>query len=252
MVGGSESEDMASAPLRLLAVTHGPPSPANRAAVIQLVDAVATARPDLDVSISFVDSHPRDAIKALGEHLVEPGAVLVPLVLSAGFHVRTGLNQGLDRVNGSGVVLAGELGPDERLVEELARRVEDLGLVDTDVVVLAAAGSNDPRVSRECFETGRRLAVRLGRPVTVGFVASAVPRLHDAIDMVRDVHPGSRIVIGAYMLAPGVFYDQAAAAGGDVIARPLLEPDATAPAAIVDLILDRYASALESMEGSRR
>jgi len=227
-------------PLRLVAVTHGIPSPANREAVIRLVDAVASERPELDVSISFVDASNSDVAAALAAD-AEPEAVIVPLVLSAGFHVRTGLALGLDRIGGpSG--LAPELGPDPRIAEVLAERLESLELTERDAVVLAAAGSNDPRAVRECFETARLLAQRLSRPVTVGFIAAGLPRLPDAIEMVREVHPGARIVVGAYLLAPGAFYDTAAGLGGDVIADPLLLPDRAAPPALVELVLDRYAS----------
>ena len=227
-------------PLRLVAVTHGIPSPANREAVIRLVDAVASERPELDVSISFVDASNSDVAAALAAD-AEPEAVIVPLVLSAGFHVRTGLALGLDRIGGASG-LAPELGPDPRIAEVLAERLESLELTERDAVVLAAAGSNDPRAVRECFETARLLAQRLSRPVTVGFIAAGLPRLPDAIEMVREVHPGARIVVGAYLLAPGAFYDTAAGLGGDVIADPLLLPDRAAPPALVELVLDRYAS----------
>ena len=227
-------------PLRLVAVTHGAPSAENREAVIRLVDAVASERPELDVSISFVDAANRDVAASLAA-AAEPDAVIVPLVLSAGFHVRTGLSLGLDRLGG-GAQLADELGPDDRIVAVLARRLRDLGLDEEDTVVLAAAGSNDPRAVRECFETARRLGQRLGRPVTVGFIAAAIPRLPDAIEMIREVHPGTRVVIGAYLLAPGTFYDAAAGAGGDLIAEPLLLPDHPAPHELVELVLERYAA----------
>lgn len=237
---GAPAEPVALPPLRLVAVTHGTPSTANREAVIRLVDGVASARPDLGVSITFVDASNVDVSSAL-EAAAEPDAVIVPLVLSAGFHVRTGLSLGLDRIGGS-ARLAPELGPDERLVEVLAQRLGELGLADGDTVLLAAAGSNDPRAVRECFETARRLGQRLGRSVTAGFIAAAIPRLPDAIEMIREVHPGSRVVVGPYLLAPGTFYDQAAASGADLIADPLLLPDEPAPAALVDLVLDRYAA----------
>jgi sirohydrochlorin ferrochelatase len=236
---GAPAEPVGLPPLRLVAVTHGTPSTANREAVIRLVDGVASARPDLGVSITFVDASNVDVSSAL-EAAAEPDAVIVPLVLSAGFHVRTGLSLGLDRIGGS-ARLAPELGPDERLVEVLAQRLAELGLADGDTVLLAAAGSNDPRAVRECFETARRLAQRLGRPVTVGFIAAAIPRLPDAIEMIREVHPGSRIVVGPYLLAPGTFYDAASAAGADVIADPLLLPGEPAPQVLIDLVLDRYA-----------
>lgn len=237
---GAPAEPVGLPPLRLVAVTHGTPSTANREAVIRLVDGVASARPDLGVSITFVDASNVDVSSAL-EAAAEPDAVIVPLVLSAGFHVRTGLSLGLDRIGGS-ARLAPELGPDERLVEVLAQRLAELGLADGDTVLLAAAGSNDPRAVRECFETARRLGQRLGRSVTAGFIAAAIPRLPDAIEMIREVHPGSRVVVGPYLLAPGTFYDQAAASGADLIADPLLLPDEPAPAALVDLVLDRYAA----------
>ena len=227
-------------PLRLVAVTHGAPSAENREAVIRLVDGVASERPELDVSISFVDAANRDVAASLAA-AAEPDAVIVPLVLSAGFHVRTGLSLGLDRIGG-GAQLADELGPDDRIVAVLARRLQALGLDDEDAVVLAAAGSNDPRAVRECFETARRLAHRLGRPVTVGFIAAAIPRLPDAIEMIREVHPGARVVVGAYLLAPGTFYDSAAGAGGDLIADPLLVPGESAPRELVDLVIERFTA----------
>jgi len=227
-------------PLRLLAVTHGSPSMANRESVIRLVDAVASARPEVDVAVGFVDAAEagRGRIGSLAGP-EEDAAVIVPLVLSAGFHVRTGLTQRLERSHSS-AGLAAALGPDDRIVEVIAMRLERCGLAGDDAVVLAAAGSNDPRAQLECFETGRRLAVRLGRSVTVGFIAAGVPRLRDAVDMIREVHPARRVVVVPYLLAPGVFCDAASGVGADVVAAPLLVPDEPAPAALVDLVLARY------------
>lgn len=231
-------ETQGARPLRLVALTHGEPSQANRAAIMRLVDGVADARPDADVSIAFVDAQHRDVATALAESVRDPEAIIVPLVLSAGFHVRTGLARGIDRLAGEGAALAAPLGPDDRLVDVLAERLGRLG--DDDVsVVLAAAGSNDPRAVRECFETARRLGARIGRPVTVGFIAAAIPRLPDAIEMLRAVHPRTRIVVAAYVLAPGAFYDAATHAGGDAVTAPLMVADAPAPPQLVDLVLDR-------------
>ncbi|WP_308799526.1 sirohydrochlorin chelatase [Agromyces silvae] len=231
-------EAQAARPLRLMALTHGEPSAANRAAILRLVDGVAMARPGADVSIAFVDARHRDVATALAQSVGDPEAIIVPLVLSAGFHVRTGLSRGIDRLAGKGATLAAPLGPDDRLAAVLAERIGSLDGADVSVV-LAAAGSNDPRAVRECFETARRLGVRLGRPVTVGFIAAAIPRLPDAIEMLRAVHPHTRVLVAAYLLAPGAFYDAALLAGGDHVTDPLLMPDAPAPAQLVDLVLDR-------------
>ena len=228
----------------LVALTHGAPSVANRAGIMQLVDAVAGSLPDRSVTIAFLDVQHTDIAEALAAFVTEANTVILPLVLSAGFHMRTGIAKGLERLEGFGAGLADELGPDDRLVRVLAERIEETGLGPADSVVLAAAGSSDARAVRECFETGRRLAVRLGRPVTVGFIAAAMPRLHDAIDMVRDVHPGTRVVVGTYLLAPGNFNDAVLGAGGDVVAAPLLLPDRVAPSDLVALVLDRYETAV--------
>ncbi|MWB98296.1 sirohydrochlorin chelatase [Agromyces seonyuensis] len=231
------------APLTLLAVTHGAPSAQNRSAIIALVDAIAAERPQLDVGISFVDAAHTDVAVALAQRMHAPGAVIVPLVLSAGFHVRTGLAQGLERIQGRGGTLADPLGPDPRIVDVLAMRLRAAGLAEGDAVVLAAAGSRDSRAVRECFETGRLLAARLGRPVTVGFIAAAIPRLPDAMEMVREVHPGARIVVGPYLLAPGNFNDAVHTAGADLVAEPLVALDEPVPGELVDLILARYDGA---------
>lgn len=232
-----------TAPLTLLAVTHGAPSSENRAAVISLVDAIAGERPALDVGISFVDAQHTDVAVALAQRMHAPGAVIVPLVLSAGFHVRAGLRKGLERIEGRGGSLAEPLGPDDRIVSVLAERLEQAGMLPGDSVVLAAAGSRDARAVRECFETGRRLGARLGRPVTVGFIAAAIPRLPDAIEMVREVHPGSRVIVAAYLLAPGHFNDAVRTAGADLVAEPLVSLTTTVPVELVRLVIERYDDA---------
>jgi sirohydrochlorin ferrochelatase len=231
-------ETQTARPVRLVALTHGEPSAANRAAILRLVDGVAAARPGADVTITFVDAQHRDVATALAESVRDPEAIIVPLVLSAGYHVRTGLSRGIDRLAGEGAALAAPLGPDDRLATVLAERIGPIEGTDVSVV-LAAAGSNDPRAVRECFETARRLGARLGRPVTVGFIAAAIPRLPDAIEMLRAVHPLTRVLVVAYVLAPGAFYDAAVLAGGDLVTDPLLMPDAPAPAQLVELVLER-------------
>ncbi|MEJ3404219.1 CbiX/SirB N-terminal domain-containing protein [Rathayibacter sp. YIM 133350] len=231
MAGGARSTPA----LVILALTHGAPSGPNRAAVIALVDAIATARPDVDVSISFVDAWQSDLPQALPPALATSSSVVVPLVLSAGFHVRAELADSLGQA-----VLADALGPDGRLVEVLAERVRSLGILPRDSVLLAAAGSTDQRAVAECFETARMLGAALGRPVTVGFIAAASPRLHDAIEMLRAVHHGSRVVVATYLLAPGHFNDAITTAGADLVSPPLVVPDGAVAEPLVDLVLERY------------
>jgi sirohydrochlorin ferrochelatase len=226
----------------LVAASHGTSSPEGRAAVAALVDAVRTAAPGLVVEDAFVDVQAPDVASVLDVLGTGHESVVVPLLLSAGYHVHVDLVGELHGREGA-PTLGAALGPDDRLVDVLLARLAETGLRDDDRVVLAAAGSSDRRAVEDCRVVGRRLAERLGRPVAVGFLSAARPGLADAIARTRATHPVSRVVVSSYLLAPGYFHDLAAAAGAAVTSAPLLRPDAPPPASLVELVLDRYASA---------
>lgn len=248
---------LAPAPVRtsvapaLVAVSHGTSSPVGQRAVASLVAAVRRAAPDLSVSGGFVDVQQPDVPATLGALPGERSAVTVPLLLSAGYHVHVDLKRAL-RKETRPTALAGALGPDERLVEVLVHRLRQAGLRRDDRVVLGVAGSSDARAVADCHEMGRRLAVRLGRPVRVGFISAANPRLPDAVALERSLHPDSRVIVSTYLLAPGYFADLAATAGADVTTAPLLDGDSGPHAQLVDLVLDRYEEAAERGEETRR
>lgn len=223
----------------LLAVSHGTSSPAGQAAVASLVSAVTGACPDVAVHEGFVDVQQPDVPTVLGALPAGRPSVIVPLLLSAGYHVHVDL---AGMAEATGATVAAALGPDDRLVRLLARRLAEAGQATDDIVVLAAAGSSDPRAVADCIETARRLGTILDRPVSVGFISAALPRLADEIATARAAHPGRRIVVASYLLAPGYFAGLAAQAGGDVTSNPLLAPDAPAPAELVDLVLDRFSA----------
>jgi sirohydrochlorin ferrochelatase len=224
----------------LVGISHGTSSPVGQAAVAGLVKAVAEARGDLAVSAGFVDVQQPDVPATLDE--VEHGldGVVVPLLLSAGYHVHVDLRRALGAQSTRTTVLAGALGPDDRLVTVLVRRLLDSGLRRGDRVVLACAGSSDARAVADCHEMGARLSRALGLDVRVGFISAAYPRLPVAIELERAEVPGARVLVSTYLLAPGYFADLASAAGGDVTTPPLLTAGAPAPRELVDLVLDRY------------
>jgi len=223
----------------LLAVSHGTSSPVGQAAVAALIDAVRAARPDLDVRAGFVDVQRPNVEDLLDEFGSDRRAVTVPLLLSAGYHVHVDLTRALEPTGGR-VVLTRALGPDDRLVRVLARRLRECGLGESDAVVLAAAGSSDPRAVADCREVGDRLNALLGRDVTVGFLSAAKPRLQDAVTAARA--SGARVVVSSYLLAPGYFQDRVEASGADAVTSPLLSPT-DIPPELVDVVVDRYASA---------
>lgn len=249
----SPSSPSAPAPA-LLAVSHGTDSATGAGAVAALVDAVAARLPGVPVHAGFVDVQQPDVPTSLAGLRGGPvPTVVVPLLLSAGYHVHVDLREDVDAAveGGARVVLGGALGPDDRLVDLLVRRLAEAGLRDDDTVVLAAAGSSDARAVADCEATAARLAGRLGRAVTVGYIANATPRVPEVVAAARahGAGGGGRVVVASYLLAPGFFADLAARAGGDVTTAPLLVADGAVPAELVEVVLDRYRDAAEVTAG---
>ena len=226
----------------LVAASHGTSSPEGRSAVAALVDAVRVAAPGILVEDAFVDVQQPDVPAVLDALGPSRAAVVVPLLLSAGYHVHVDLVREVAGRDGA-PVLGAALGPDERLVEVLALRLVEAGLRDDDRVVLAAAGSSDLRAVADCRTVARLLSARLGRPVPVGFLSASRPSVADVVARTRATHPVSRVVVSSYLLAPGYFHDLAGAAGAHVTTAPILRADAAPPAPLVELVLDRYAAA---------
>ncbi|MFE5410724.1 sirohydrochlorin chelatase [Microbacterium sp. NPDC056569] len=226
---------MTTAPA-LLAISHGTSSPAGQAAVAALVDAVAQRLPGVTVRLGHVDVQQPDVAASLDAIPAGLPVVIVPLLLSAGYHVRVDLIE--QSAGRDDVVIAPALGPDPRLVDALLARLEPLGLGPKDALVLAVAGSTDDRANEDCREIARMLSARLERDVTVGFLAAVDPRVDVAVAQ-AGVH-APRVVVADYLLAPGYFHDLAVRlAGGTAVADPLLD-DREPPAALVELVIDRY------------
>lgn len=222
----------------LLAISHGTASPKGQAAIERLMDAVARRLPDVTVRLGHVDVQQPDVAASLDAIPEAQPVVIVPLLLSAGYHVRVDLRE--QSAGRDDVTIAPALGPDARLVEVLSARLQ---AVDSEgsAVVLAVAGSSDERANDDCRTIGAMLADRLSRRVTVGFLAAAEPRLGDAVAAAGS--SGARAVVANYLLAPGYFHDLAVrVAAGAPVARPLLDDDEPA-ASIVDLVVERYRSA---------
>jgi len=195
-----------------------------------------------EVVLGHVDVQQPDVPAVLSA--CEPGAsvVIVPLLLSAGYHVHVDLREAVAAASDRTVTIASALGPDPRLADVLARRLLEAGArPGRDHIVMAAAGSSDAGAVDDCRAMGRLLAERLGVPVTVGFLSAAAPKLADAVATTRgDRGDGPRVVVASYLLAPGFFHDLARAAGADVVTEPLLDPQREVPDELVAIVRDRY------------
>ncbi|MGP7961481.1 sirohydrochlorin chelatase [Sanguibacter sp. A247] len=253
----------------LVGCSHGTANLAGRAAITSILDDVRRLRPDLDVREAFVDVQQPEVTDVVHGALAEAGrAVVVPLLLSVGFHVKVDVAAAVEP---AGAAASGPLGPDAVLVEILVDRLREAGLRDDDALVLAAAGSSDPAAAEAVAEVAAGLAAALGREVgapsaagvpnasstgacssgaspgglLVGFGAGAEPRVPAAVAEARA--SGRRVVIASYLLAPGYFHDRVLEAGADVVAAPLA-PDER----LAELTLRRYAEAGRTPPPPRR
>lgn len=218
----------------LVGCSHGTDSTAGRAAIASILVDLADLRPDLDVREAFVDVQQPELPDVVAGAVPGAPAVVVPLLLSTGYHVKKDVAEAVDR---PGAAAARPMGPDPRLVEILADRLAAAGLRDDDTVVVAAAGSSDPSAAEAVEEVVAGLSAHLGRPVTVGYGSASHPRLPVAVAAARaDLASGGRVVVASYLLAPGFFLDRVHEAGADVVAAPLA-PDPR----LAQIALDRYA-----------
>jgi sirohydrochlorin ferrochelatase len=228
----------AGAPV-LVACAHGTRNPTGRRLVAELALAARDLRPGLVTTAAFVDVQPPTVVDVVAGLAAEGRpAVVVPLLLSGGYHVHVDIAGAV--AAHPGAVAAAPLGPDPRLVAVLADRLVQAGADPTDAgtaVVLAAAGSSDPRAVADVERTAALLQQRWAGPVTTGYGSAARPTVPDAVAAARAAG-ARRVVVAAYLLAPGHFADRLADAGADAVTAPLLPDDRVAA-----VLLDRYDAA---------
>lgn len=227
--------------LALAAFSHGTSSPIGQKLVAELMAAVGEARPLESLRLGYVDVQHPDIEETFASLDADAPIAVVPLLLSAGYHVHVDLTRGVAKRQGP-TSLTGALGPDPRLAQVLVRRLEQVGFTADDVLVLAVAGSSDARAVADCQIVAEQLAVASGHEVTLGFLSAAEPRLANAVAAAREANPGARIVASSYLLAPGYFHDLVAAAGPDLSTAPLLAEGEPPPPELVEIVLDRYDS----------
>jgi sirohydrochlorin ferrochelatase len=233
--------DAAGEPPVLVACAHGTRNPTGRRLIAELALAARRLRPGLVTTAAFVDVQPPTVVDVVaGLAASGQAAVVVPLLLSGGYHVHVDI-AGAVATSGAAVA-ARPLGPDPRLAAVLRDRLVEAGADPTDpltAVVLAAAGSSDPRSVADVEDTADLLQRNWAGAVTTGYGSAAQPTVADAVTAARR-GGAERVIVAAYLLAPGHFHDKLAGAGADVVTAPLL-PDER----IAAVLLDRYDAALE-------
>ncbi|CAL9580088.1 hypothetical protein SUDANB145_05006 [Streptomyces sp. enrichment culture] len=221
----------------LVVVAHGSRDPRALRTVRALLDQVRALRPGLPVHLGHIELNEPllpDTLAALGDR----EAVLVPLLLSRGYHVKRDIPE-MAAASPVRARVAAPLGPHPLLVDALHARLTEAGWRRGrgDAVVLAAAGSRDPDSAVDTGRTARHLAARLGVPVVPAYASTAAPAVPDAIAALTAAGH-RRIAVASSFTAPGRFATETAAAAPWIAAAPL----GTHPA-MARLILHRYEEA---------
>jgi len=216
----------------LLAVAHGSSLPAAASTIDALAQQVTRLAPVLDIRLAYVQHAEQslaDAVAAAG-----PDVVIVPLLLSTGYHLTTDIATAATAAGLAATRVAGPLGPDPLLVTALAGRLAQAGVPAGTPVVLAAAGSADPRAAAEVSAQAESLAAELGVPVVAAFAAAGQPTIQAAVAELRE-RTGGPVAVATYLLAPGQFQHRVTESGADWVSAPLGDHPAVAA-----LIIDRY------------
>lgn len=235
--------DVQSAPV-LIGCAHGTRSREGRDVIRAILRRVGGARPQLAIREAYVDvQQPEvaDVVDAHASRLTDarrtrdgagPEAVVVPLLLSTGYHVAHDIGSA---VVGHAAAAAGPLGPDPRLAQVMAERLVEAGLREGDAVVMAAAGTRKADGQKMAEQMRALLAEHLGREVALGYIAASQPSVPEAVSTLRTENSGRRVVVASYLLAPGHFQGVLEACGADLVAAPLGDHPL-----IADIVLDRY------------
>lgn len=221
----------------LVLVAHGT-SDRHGQETVRLVRArVQRSLPGVRVVAAYVDvQHPR--LDDVVEQLVRDGTrtVIVPLLLSTGYHMEVDVARAADR--SSLVTAAPPLGPHPLLAAVLHDRLLEAGAAPTDPVVLAAAGSSRPEAACSVRAVAEQLgALRPGR-VICGFASAATPSVPDAIASAADGK--GRVHVASYLIGRGFFHTALQRHG-----VPVTEPIGADPR-VADLVRERYAGATDA------
>lgn len=225
----------------LVLVAHGTRSTRGVDMVAALADEVSAAVGT--TRVAFVDvlgPSPAEVLRDL-----DGPAVVVPAFLASGYHVHTDVPREVADSGHPDVRVTAALGPDPVLARVLRRRLREAGWRPGDAVVLAAAGSSDPRALADVRRCAALLAELVEDRVHIGYVATAQPRVPDVVRRLRACGP-RRVFVASYLLADGLFHTRLGDAGADGVAQPLgVHPD------LVRLIVDRYRGAAQSADEGR-
>ncbi|MBB1484111.1 hypothetical protein H5392_09600 [Tessaracoccus sp. MC1865] len=242
----------------LLIAAHGTRLEAGVEACLELAQLVRERVPGVPVNVGFVELTEPSITAALTQALEQhgPRAVVVPLMLGTGGHVRSDIPEFIaearSAVPGAHVDYAAHLGPHPRLMEAVEGRLHaargDWAPAETSVVFVGRgalvpdANADHVRLARMLLERGE------WADVEPAFIQVTRPSLPTALD--RSYAAGARrIVVMGHWLFPGMLStwtqrqtDEWAAAHPDAEVR--VADVIGACAELADVVVERYLEML--------
>ena len=202
--------------MSLILAAHGTRRPGGVAMIGDLA-AKVSALVERTVQVAFVDvlgPTPSEVLSSAGRL-----AVLVPAFLARGYHVRTDLPAHVAASGHPNVTVTPALGPSREIAQIVAQQLVKSGWRPGDSVILAAAGTSDPRARADLRITAAQVSALTRSSVDLGFAATGAPHVCEAVERAR--RRGRRVVVASYLLADGLFHEVLRASGADIVTRPL-------------------------------
>ncbi|MGX7681714.1 sirohydrochlorin chelatase [Jatrophihabitans sp. DSM 45814] len=221
----------------LVAVAHGTKDADGIAQLRRLCNVVRTKLPGVAIELCFVDVvEPR--LAGVLEALRGP-AVVVPLLLATGHHVKSDIPSAVgDRPR---TIVTAPIGPDERVSGAVQARLEqaraafdwDEDEPREDEVVVMAAGSSDPEARLQLAAVGRQLEAWNSHHVTIAQLTDKDPfaRLSPTVQ------------VATYLLSSGHFNDKLR---GQTAEHVVGEPIGAHPL-VAEVIVERYLAGVSAL-----
>jgi sirohydrochlorin ferrochelatase len=227
----------------LVAVAHGTKNINGLAELRRLTNIVRTKLPGVPVELCFVDVVSPRLVETLAE--VRGPAVVVPLLLATGYHVKVDIPAAVgDRAQ---TVVSDPIGPDERVSRAVQQRLDQAQAAFRDPdepededqgarpgeVILVGAGSSDREARKQLAEVAGHLRAWNQCRVTIAQLSDDDPF----------AKVSNTVQVANYLLAPGHFdtllRNQTA---GHVVGAPI-----GAHPLVAEVIIDRYRSGVERL-----
>ena len=206
-----------------LLVAHGTRNSHGVRVIGDLAAAVAGVL-DETVRVAFVDvlgPAPDEVLRTLYD---EP-TVLVPALLSSGYHVRSDVPRHVAASGHPAVTVTPALGPSLDLTRAMLDRLLEAGWRPTDHVVLAAAGTSDRHAQGDVAVAAAMLSALVGSRVSIAFAGTCrngvgYPSVPEVVARARRAG-ARRVAVASYLLADGLFQGRLYEAGADVVGAAL-------------------------------